>query len=179
MKITEKDLIGDIKDFPIEVVQRMVECQVEQGIEPNIKIFQEDRKLGFSWVLTKEDYSFWSSILKNKDFDLFFRGYPKKETKPYPKVMLVWDEEDTIEDACKRVVFMEKNKRFVAWSAAETIEDSELVTDAKGWDFAQDIPEIELPENVKIKQDRTGIEVCQGQELSIENLKEILKYLET
>ena len=30
-KVTEKDLIGQLKGFPIEVVQKMVDYQVEQG----------------------------------------------------------------------------------------------------------------------------------------------------
>ena len=30
-KVKKEDLIGEIKDFPIEVVQKMVDYQVEQG----------------------------------------------------------------------------------------------------------------------------------------------------
>jgi len=34
-KVKQSDLIGDIKGFPIEVVQKMIERQVEQGNEGN------------------------------------------------------------------------------------------------------------------------------------------------
>jgi hypothetical protein len=40
-----------------------------------------------------------------------------------------------------RVVFLEKNARFIAWSA-ETIEDSEMVTTSAPWNYAKDIETI-------------------------------------
>ena len=84
MEITEKDLIGQIEGFPIEVVQRMIECQVEQGNPADATVFQiyggVSRKLGgFNWGETKEDFAFWENVIANKEFDLFFKYYPKKE----------------------------------------------------------------------------------------------------
>ena len=40
-KVKQSDLIGDIKGFPIEVVQKMVERQVEQGNKADVSIFQK------------------------------------------------------------------------------------------------------------------------------------------
>lgn len=84
MKITEKDLIGKIEGFPIEVVEKMIERQVKQGNPADVTVFQTyggvSRKLGgFDWGETKEDFDFWGSVIADRDFDLFFKYYPKKE----------------------------------------------------------------------------------------------------
>lgn len=81
-KVTEKDLIGEIKDFPIEVVQKMIERQVEQGNKPDVTVFQKNscaikKQNGFSWGETIEGETFWSSILYYNSFDVFFQKYPK------------------------------------------------------------------------------------------------------
>ena len=39
-KVTEKDLIGDLEGFPIEVVQKMLKKQVEQGNMEDVTVFQ-------------------------------------------------------------------------------------------------------------------------------------------
>ena len=43
----------------------------------------------------------------------------------------------------KRVVFMEKRGKFIAWTDAETLEDAETVLDIIAWKYAEDIK----PEN--------------------------------
>lgn len=48
-KVKQEDLIGDIKGFPIEVVQLMVERQFEQKGKCNIGIFQKSIGMGFNW----------------------------------------------------------------------------------------------------------------------------------
>ena len=84
-KVKKEDLIGEIKDFPIEVVQKMVDYQVEQGNKADVSLFQNVRcKIvehgGFDWCETKDGVSFWDSILNSRNFDLFFDKYPKNET---------------------------------------------------------------------------------------------------
>ena len=37
-EVKQEDLIGDIEGFPIEVVQRMLECQVEQGNKADVSV---------------------------------------------------------------------------------------------------------------------------------------------
>ncbi len=76
-KVKQGDLIGDIEGFPIEVVQRMVDCQVEQGYQANVNVFQRNNTNGFDWDKTKEGEYFWGNVIMIKDFDLFFRKYPK------------------------------------------------------------------------------------------------------
>ena len=80
----EKDLIGEIKDLPIEVVQKMIDCQVLQGNEANITVFQKNNNAtksngGFDWNKTEEGDTFWNDIVNDKKFDVFFNKYPKKE----------------------------------------------------------------------------------------------------
>ena len=82
-KVTEKDLIGEIKDFSIEVVQKMVDYQIKQGNKANVKVFQKDNIAnddGFDWIKTEEGWNFWNDVICNRNFDLFFDKYPNIET---------------------------------------------------------------------------------------------------
>lgn len=81
-KVKPEDLIGEIEGFPIEVVQRMVDCQVEQGNKADVTVFQKSnmaskRDKGFDWDKTKESAS-WIGIIIWKEFDIFFKYNPKK-----------------------------------------------------------------------------------------------------
>ena len=69
IKITEKDLIGDIAGFPIEVVRKMVEEQVRQGNKADVKVFQERQK-------TATTFGPWSLSAKNSM--CFLRNTPNK-----------------------------------------------------------------------------------------------------
>lgn len=64
----------------------------------------------------------------------------------YPKVMEVSSTPD-FEDYYTRVVFAEKNGKYLAWSEAETIEKSEKVVATVDWGYAREIdPYKELKE---------------------------------
>lgn len=81
-QVKQKDLKGDIAGFLIEVVQRMVDCQVEQSNEANVAAFQRDKGCtcsfkGFDWDKTEEGFNFWLAVINRKNFDLFFEKYPK------------------------------------------------------------------------------------------------------
>lgn len=81
-KVKQSDLIGDIKNFPIEVVQKMLEEQLAQGNAPDVTVFQNDSNAnveydGFSWRETEDRSIFWDKVINDHDFDLFFRKYPK------------------------------------------------------------------------------------------------------
>lgn len=99
-KVTEKDLIGDIKDFPIEVVQKMVDEQVNQGNPADVSVFQERSAMGrssggFYWPETTDGDDFWRRVITYKNFDLFFDKYPKEHEDdfwidPKGRRMLVW-----------------------------------------------------------------------------------------
>ena len=82
-KVEQSDLVGDIKDFPIEVVEKMIEEQVKQGNSPNVEVFQNygsagDDDDGFTWNRTDDGEEFWVEVIDGGNFDLFFEKYPKK-----------------------------------------------------------------------------------------------------
>ena len=81
-KVKQEDLIGDIEGFPIEAVQRMIECQIEQGNKDDVTVFQNKNSCGiedggFDWIKTKEFLAFWDDVICVKNFNTFFEKYPK------------------------------------------------------------------------------------------------------
>lgn len=101
IKITEKDLIGDIAGFPIEVVRKMVEEQVRQGNKADVGVFQKctdsDKKHGgFEWDDTEDGFEFWDMVVLHKEFDEFFEKYPKQEAAK------IQDAENTTTQAAQR-----------------------------------------------------------------------------
>lgn len=76
-KVTKKDLIEGIKDFPIEVVEKMLEKMQEQRMSTDIKILQDTICGAFQWDKTSEGYDFWKNVILYKNFSLFFEKYPK------------------------------------------------------------------------------------------------------
>lgn len=80
-KVTTKDLIGDLKNFPIEVVEKMLQRQYEQTNKMDITVFQKDKSTdknhkGFHWSDTVEGLSFWDDVIRYENFDVFFERYP-------------------------------------------------------------------------------------------------------
>ena len=78
--VKPEDLIKEIKDIPIEIVQKMINYQFEQNGYCDIKVFQQNkfsskRSKGFDWELTEEN-AYWSSILKGQ-FKYFYKYNPK------------------------------------------------------------------------------------------------------
>ena len=61
-----------------------------------------------------------------------------KEEKSFPRVMLVGDDSNSW---YKRVVFMKKCDRFLAWVNAKTVEESEDIYEATTWRYAKELPE--------------------------------------
>lgn len=83
--VKPEDLKGEIANFPIEVVQRMVDCQVEQKNYADVSVFQKSKKAdlisrGFGWSLTKEGYEFWQNVIMFRKFGLFFERYQNKSS---------------------------------------------------------------------------------------------------
>ena len=66
-----------------------------------------------------------------------------KPESEYPKVMRVSDIPiKTKEDLCyttNRVVFIEKNNKFIAWGKATTLEEAEYETEVFTWGYAVDL----------------------------------------
>ena len=67
--------------------------------------------------------------------------------KDYPKVMWVWNDEKDFK--LKRVVFMEKLGRYIAWNGVETIEQADKETCLCTWKHAKDIEE---PKQITIQE---------------------------
>lgn len=82
-EIKKNHLVGEIADFPMEVVERMVYEQVKQCQNPNPTVFAIKNSAahcegGFSWSATEDGFDFWEKVIRYKNFDLFFSKYPKK-----------------------------------------------------------------------------------------------------
>lgn len=82
-KVTEKDLIGNLKGFPIEVVEKMLEKQQMQKGYTDIKILQDRVGGAFQWDITSEGHTFWENVILYKYFNVFFTKYPKKNKYVY------------------------------------------------------------------------------------------------
>ena len=98
IKISKSELVGDIENFPIEVVTKMVEYQIEQGGTANVTVFAINKAAsalggGFSWDFTEEGFDFWFDIIHEGKFEKFFKEYPKKEEEKSKFVYIVGDNE--------------------------------------------------------------------------------------
>ena len=87
-KVTTKDLIGDLKNFPIEVVEKMLQKQYKQVDKIDITVFQTYKCSdipcgGFCWGDTIEGHDFWSDVIRFENFDRFFERYPRLSKKVY------------------------------------------------------------------------------------------------
>lgn len=82
-KVDKSDLIGEIEDFPCEVVNKMIEEQVKQGNLPDVRVFQSfaiagQDENGFDWNITTDGCDFWEEVIAMGNFELFFTKYPKQ-----------------------------------------------------------------------------------------------------
>lgn len=83
-KVKQEDLIGQLKGFPIEVVQAMVDEQVRQGNDYDVSVFQIcadscGSEYGFDWCYSKESTVFWEEVIMEHKFNVFFEKYPQQE----------------------------------------------------------------------------------------------------
>lgn len=140
---------GQLKGFPQEVVEWMLDQQEAQGNKRDVSVFEGQNNAyrnigGFDWPQTEEGFDFCRYVINRKNFDLFFERYPKKPTNKYPMVMWVGNTKEQLDGrGVKRVVFAEKCGKFIGWYRAETIEESESITRTSSWQFAE--PFIEEP----------------------------------
>ena len=85
-KVTTRDLIGDLENFPIEIVEKMLQKQYNQVNKKDITVFQNNKKAdethgGFRWSDTIEGYRFWDDVITLSKFDVFFKRYPERDRK--------------------------------------------------------------------------------------------------
>lgn len=71
--------MNKIAGYPIEIVNRMLECQENQGNNVDLEVFKikgpdtNSNRGGFDWNKTSEGIKFWSRIFNKKDFNYFFQ----------------------------------------------------------------------------------------------------------
>jgi hypothetical protein len=80
-EVNEKDLIGELVGFPIEVAKMMILNQIAQGNAPNVRVFQKEERAardggGFDWDDSDEGFEFWSRVIGKKQWPVFFDKYP-------------------------------------------------------------------------------------------------------
>lgn len=68
---------GKIKNYPREVVEKMLEWQVNHNNPRDVSIFEKNKFAtiasgGFDWNETTEGCVFWVDVLMNENFDRFF-----------------------------------------------------------------------------------------------------------
>ena len=133
---------GQIKDFPQEIVEKILERQFTYYGYRKTEMFENCLTKSFLFSDTPEGLQFWYNVIVSKNFDLFFQKYPKKD-KPYPKIMMVSDNPINNQNIGKpRVVFMEKCGKYLAWREADTFETAEKTCVVIAWKYAKDIEEV-------------------------------------
>jgi hypothetical protein len=87
-KVEEKDLIGAIKDYPLNIAQDMVDEQVKQGNKADIAVFCKDPRLsmrgrGFDWDKSKKGLEYWTEIIDNNNFEALYKC-PAQPIEEFP-----------------------------------------------------------------------------------------------
>ena len=122
--VEQSDLIGEIKDFPIEVVQAMVNEQVRQGNKANVTVFQRCANRGkigggFDWDRTPDGSDFWHVLIFEKRFSVFFAKYPKDDAKKVTIDVPDGYEIDNEKSTFTNIIFKPiENKHPKAWEDA-------------------------------------------------------------
>ena len=159
-EITQQNLFGDIKGFPIEIIEKMLKHQEKQTGKRDISVFIRNKKAdvkhgGFTWNQTEEGIDFWSQTM-SKNFTPFYKKYGEKPIiYDPPKKMIVSDslpfeKYDVIE---REVVFYKPGVGYYA--KALNPNDKRLYH----WNYAKEIPKdevfeltIELPIELTIEK---------------------------
>ena len=71
-------------ELPIEIQNRMLDCQEEQENKRDESVFEKDiyagySSGGFNWDETKEGFDFWDIIISHSNTDHFYTLYPKQK----------------------------------------------------------------------------------------------------
>lgn len=99
---TQTEYKGDLKGFPQEIVQRLLDIQVKQGNGRDITVFERNlynNVKGVQWSDTEEGHLFWRNVLAERDFGKFFDKYPKQFNPKRGDMVLVWDDLSSQEEA--------------------------------------------------------------------------------
>lgn len=85
--------MGELSEFPLAIVQKMIDRQVMQGNSANVEVFQADTTAtrmdgGFEWEDSPEGWDFWDKVITCMEFNVFFERYPESN-----RVYIVADSE--------------------------------------------------------------------------------------
>lgn len=79
LKINKDDIHGAIKNFPLEVVQKMVELTIKEehtNAEGALEILCKTPWSGFTWEETDEGHLFWYKVIDHHEWWRFYERYP-------------------------------------------------------------------------------------------------------
>ena len=70
---------GAIENFPLYVIEAMLDEQVHQGNKRDIKVFQRDAMAptssgGFMWSESKQGHPFWEAVIKHRRYGLILEN---------------------------------------------------------------------------------------------------------
>lgn len=119
-KVTKEDLKGEIKSFPIEVVQKMVDYQEKQNNKADVHVFQSyacASKIdgGFDWPETEEGLYFWTRVINCRNFSLFFDKDPSKFKADTVSIGIPEGYEIDIENTTPEKIMFRKKKEIKKW----------------------------------------------------------------
>lgn len=138
--VKPEDLTGDIKGFPIELVQWMVDQQVKQGNKADVGVFQRYKGRskhsgGFDWDKTELGHDVCNEIIDNKNFDLFFKHFPKHFGLPELKAVEMDVSDNGVHWYKEYVVGVYNNKYLTrvgnSWTYARPIQQPVKLTRAE------------------------------------------------
>lgn len=152
MKVTKEDLIGKIKNVPIEIIQHIIDNEYADlytlqtaGIGAMIL-----------WEETEEGRAFWDNVYQEK-YDVFFKKYPKPIEELVPTLEgVLMEVSENERDWFEREVIGKLGDKFLSilWQAECGWEIG-----VEGWKYAQ-------PKQIKL----TKQEIADKFEVDINNL---------
>lgn len=83
--VEKSDLVGEIKNFELELVQEMVDEQIRQGNNADVTVFQKRKyaskdEFGFDWLSSERGARFWNDVIfPSSSFDCE-QGESEKES---------------------------------------------------------------------------------------------------
>jgi hypothetical protein len=98
------------KDLPPEIQQRMLDEQERQGYPRNAEEFEEGITGGFLWAQSVEGGAFWTKVLLDGDFSVFYAKYPKRpRLKAIPLHVKILDSKVLLEKIAEKLVTKWRN----------------------------------------------------------------------